>query len=126
MRRISDRTNSLQLIAFGACCVALAMAIPYPDHGLGHEPHGKPHIPVGPKGYGKDQYFQYINVPAHKVFEWGYRRGIDPHHFREEYLSQKDHTFKAKVSRLVGQSWQIGVDAGKADKTISFSPLDHE
>ena len=85
------------MIAFGACCVALAMAIPYPDHGLGHEPHGKPHIPVGPKGYGKDQYFQYINVPAHKVFEWGYRRGIDPHHFREEYLSQKDHTFKAKV-----------------------------
>ena len=88
------------MVAFGACCVALAMGLPYPDHGLDHGPHGKPHIPVGPKGYGKDQYFQYINVPAHKVFEWGYRRGIDPHHFREEYLSQKDHTFKAKVSIL--------------------------
>ena len=47
--------------------------------------------------YGKGEYFQYINVPANKVFEWGYRRGNDPNHFREEYLSQKDHAFKAKV-----------------------------
>ena len=46
--------------------------------------------------YAGDNYFQYINVPAHKTFEWGYRRG-NPHHNREEYLSQKDHTFKAKV-----------------------------
>lgn len=46
--------------------------------------------------YGPDNYFQYINVPAHKTFEWGYRRG-NPTHNREEYLSQKDHTFKAKV-----------------------------
>ena len=61
--------------------------------------------PQGPKGplpipregsYGSDQYFQYINVPAHKTFEWGYKRG-NPKHNREEYLSQKDHTFKAKV-----------------------------
>jgi len=51
----------------------------------------------GADGYGKgDGYFQYINVPAHKKFEWGYRRGND-HHHREEYLSQKDHTFKAKL-----------------------------
>jgi hypothetical protein len=49
-------------------------------------------------GYGKgDGYFQYINVPASEAFEWGYRRG-NPGHNREEYLSQKDHTFKAKVS----------------------------
>ena len=88
--------------------MALAMGLPYPDHG--HDPHVKGHIPVGPKGYGKDQYFQYINVPDHKVFEWGYRRGIDPHHFREEYLSQKDHTFKAKVSNLgsIGESMWDG------------------
>ena len=46
--------------------------------------------------YGPDNYFQYINVPAHKTFEWGYKRG-NPKHNREEYLSQKDHTFKAKV-----------------------------
>ena len=31
-------------------------------------------------GYGKgDGYFQYINVPAHKKFEWGYRRGNPDH-----------------------------------------------
>ena len=50
--------------------------------------------------YGGDNYFQYINVPAHKTFEWGYRRG-NPDHNREEYLSQKDHTFKAKVSHII-------------------------
>jgi hypothetical protein len=43
-------------------------------------------------------YFQYINVPAPATFEWGYRRGA-PEHNREEYLSQKDHTFKAKVKK---------------------------
>merc|ERR1711936_1373231 len=44
----------------------------------------------------RDNYFQYINVPAPATFEWGYRRG-NPDHNREEYLSQKDHTFKAKL-----------------------------
>ena len=54
-------------------------------------------LPIPREGsYGPDQYFQYINVPAHKTFEWGYKRG-NPKHNREEYLSQKDHTFKAKV-----------------------------
>ena len=54
--------------------------------------------PEGPQpipregSYGPDQYFQYINVPAHKTFEWGYKRG-NPKHNREEYLSQKDDTF---------------------------------
>ncbi|XP_023330593.1 uncharacterized protein LOC111702991 [Eurytemora carolleeae] len=46
--------------------------------------------------YAAGDYFQYINVPAHKVFEWGYRRG-NPSHNREQYLSQKDHTFKSKL-----------------------------
>merc|ERR550525_448270 len=54
-------------------------------------------------GYGPDNYFQYINVPAHKTFEWGYRRG-NPDHNREEYLSQKDHTFKAKLKWHDGYS----------------------
>jgi hypothetical protein len=45
-------------------------------------------------------YFQYINVPAPATFEWGYRRGA-PEHNREEYLSQKDHTFKAKVKKPI-------------------------
>merc|ERR1719415_231996 len=62
----------------------------------------RPQAPTGPLpipregSYGPDNYFQYINVPAHKTFEWGYRRG-NPDHNREEYLSQKDHTFKAKL-----------------------------
>merc|ERR1712073_203179 len=62
----------------------------------------RPQAPTGPLpipregSYAGDNYFQYINVPAHKTFEWGYRRG-NPDHNREEYLSQKDHTFKAKL-----------------------------
>ena len=66
---------------------------------------------VTPIGYGKgDGYFQYINVPAPEAFEWGYRRGA-PEHNREEYLSQKDHTFKAKV-RVQG-GVQGGVQEGR-------------
>ena len=68
-----------------------------------------PQVPVpGPKsgGYAPDHYFQYINVPKHKVYEWGYKRG-NKDHFREEYLSQKDHTFKAKGSRIVIYSFKF-------------------
>jgi len=49
-------------------------------------------------------------VPAPATFEWGYRRGA-PEHNREEYLSQKDHTFKAKV-RVQG-GVQGGVQEGR-------------
>ena len=60
-------------------------------------PQAEGPLPIPREGsYGPDQYFQYINVPAHKTFEWGYKRG-NPKHNREEYLSQKDHTFKAKL-----------------------------
>ena len=74
--------------------MSLSLAHPRPDGGsTGPLPIPRP----GADGsYGGDQFFQYINVPAEKVFEWGYRRG-NPSHNREEYLSQKDHTFKAKV-----------------------------
>ena len=53
-------------------------------------------------GYGKgDGYFQYINVPAHKQFEWGYRRGNPDHNrlptfFHVNYL--KIFTFSVKSS----------------------------
>ena len=62
-------------------------------------PQGPIKVPKpGPGGhYGAEHYFHYTNVNAPKDFEWGYRRGNDPEHFREEYLSQKAHTFKAKV-----------------------------
>merc|ERR1712080_46762 len=65
----------------------------FPDGPAGPLPIPRP----GSDGsYAGDNYFQYINVPAIKTFEWGYRRG-NPDHNREEYLSQKDHTFKAKL-----------------------------
>ena len=72
------------------------MAWPAPDGPPG--PHGGLTFPKpGPDGaYAGDNYFQYINVPAPHTFEWGYRRG-NPDHNREQYLSQKDHTFKAKL-----------------------------
>merc|ERR1712187_633660 len=72
---------------------ASAYPMAFPDGPAGPLPIPRP----GSDGsYAGDNYFQYINVPAHKTFEWGYRRG-NPDHNREEYLSQKDHTFKAKL-----------------------------
>merc|ERR1719391_1864411 len=80
-----------------SCLAGVSLALPFPlpfPQGPGA---GAP-LPIpGADGYGKgDGYFQYINVPGPKTFEWGYRRG-NPEHNREEYLSQKDHTFKAKL-----------------------------
>merc|ERR1719309_1350901 len=80
----------------GAVCTTLVATVscfPHPQGAAGPLPIPRP----GSDGsYGGDNHFQYINVPAHKTFEWGYRRG-NPDHNREEYLSQKDHTFKAKL-----------------------------
>merc|ERR1719347_1126743 len=87
---------------FLGCLVGLSQALPYPMPYPFALPDGPPAGPLpiprpGADGsYSGDNYFQYINVPAHKTFEWGYRRG-NPEHNREEYLSQKDHTFKAKL-----------------------------
>jgi len=87
-----------KLGAVCACFVATVSGYPFAQ-GPGGSPGGPLPIPrPGSDGsYGAgDGHFQYINVPAHKTFEWGYRRG-NPDHNREEYLSQKDHTFKAKL-----------------------------
>merc|ERR1711970_1103936 len=82
-----------RLVTASACLVASITGFPRPQGPAGPLPIPRP----GSDGsYGGDNYFQYINVPAHKTFEWGYRRG-NPDHNREEYLSQKDHTFKAKL-----------------------------
>merc|ERR1719369_1146104 len=81
-----------------ACLVASVSSYPFasPDGPGGHA-GGLPIPRPGTDGsYAGDNYFQYINVPAPATFEWGYRRG-NPDHNREEYLSQKDHTFKAKL-----------------------------
>ena len=53
-----------------------------------------------------------------QVFEWGYRRGNDPAHFREEYLSQKDHTFKAKV--IINYSILRGIICSNTSAVIIY------
>merc|ERR1719325_536641 len=76
----------IRLAAVCATVVAAVSGYPRPQG-----PEGP--LPIPREGsYGPDQYFQYINVPAHKTYKWG-----NPKHNREEYLSQKDHTFKAKL-----------------------------
>ena len=61
---------------------------------------GQGPLPIPREGsYGPQDYFQYINVPAHKVFEWGYRRG-NPDHNRD--LSKKDSISKINVRRCGG------------------------
>merc|ERR1712147_102080 len=88
---VTLRVSMYQLGAVCATLVATVSCFPYPQQGPLPIPR-----PGSDGSYAGDNYFQYINVPAHKTFEWGYRRG-NPDHNREEYLSQKDHTFKAKL-----------------------------
>merc|ERR1712212_1062700 len=89
-------TSYFTMNYLGAVCTTLVATVscfPHPQGAAGPLPIPRP----GSDGsYGGDNHFQYINVPAHKTFEWGYRRG-NPDHNREEYPSQKDHTFKAKL-----------------------------
>merc|ERR1712045_253638 len=49
-------------------------------------------------GYGKqpDGYFQYVNVPAHKEYEFGWNRG-HPNHYISRYEQSKDHRFRTRV-----------------------------
>ncbi|XP_043233501.1 uncharacterized protein LOC122387402 [Amphibalanus amphitrite] len=49
-------------------------------------------------GYKEPQgYFQYLNVPAHKQYEFGWKRG-NPHHFIGRYEQAKDHRFRTRVN----------------------------
>ncbi len=79
---------SLQLSLF----VALSAAFPYPQDSVEARQGG---------GYGKqpDGYFQYVNVPAHKEYEFGWNRG-NPHHYISRYEQAKDHRFRTRVSSL--------------------------
>jgi len=67
--------------------------IPVPQYGVAASTR------PGPNGNeaNRDNYFQYINVPQLKTYEWGYHRGNGIGNFYEEFLSQKNHAFKAKV-----------------------------
>merc|ERR1711953_387138 len=72
--------------------VSMASAFPFP-YPQGPAGPALAYPKAGPNGhYDAKHYFQYTNVAAPDVFEWGYRRGNDPQHFREEYLSQKAPT----------------------------------
>ncbi|XP_037079571.1 heterogeneous nuclear ribonucleoproteins A1 homolog [Pollicipes pollicipes] len=53
---------------------------------------------AGDGGYGKqpDGYFQYVNVPGHKEYEFGWNRG-NPHHYISRYEQAKDHRFRTRV-----------------------------
>ncbi|XP_050692266.1 uncharacterized protein LOC126983540 [Eriocheir sinensis] len=57
--------------------------------------HGGGH---GGGGYGNqpEGYFQYVNVPAHKEYEFGWNRG-NPHHYISRFEQAKDHRFRTRV-----------------------------
>ena len=78
-----------------ATLIGAISCLPYPQGAAGTNPLPIPR-PGKDGSYAGDQFFQYINVPALNTFEWGFRRGNADHNI-EEYLSQKDSTFKSKV-----------------------------
>ena len=57
------------------------------------------------RSYDSEYYSHYVHVPRHKEYQWMYKQGNKYHH-REGYLSQNDHTFKAKVSNEKGKIHQ--------------------
>ena len=48
----------------------------------------------------QDGYFQYVNVPAVKEYEFGWNRG-NPNHYISRYEQNKDHRFRTRVSALL-------------------------
>merc|ERR1712165_494136 len=89
-------TFTMNRLSATVCVTIIAGASAFPA-AQGPPAGGVGGLPIPREGqYGAGNYFQYINVPGPNTFEWGYRRG-NPKHNREEYLSQKDHTFKAKL-----------------------------
>ncbi|KAG7155135.1 RNA-binding protein FUS-like [Homarus americanus] len=54
-------------------------------------------MPQGGGGYKQPEgYFQYVNVPAHKEYEFGWNRG-NPHHYISRFEQAKDHRFRTRV-----------------------------
>eukprot|EP00091_Calanus_sinicus_P006191 TRINITY_DN16797_c0_g1_i1.p1 TRINITY_DN16797_c0_g1~~TRINITY_DN16797_c0_g1_i1.p1 ORF type:complete len:144 (-),score=21.45 TRINITY_DN16797_c0_g1_i1:65-451(-) len=70
--------------------LAVSLSLPFP--------HPLPQDGAGSAGYGKqpDGYFQYVNVPAHKEYEFGWNRG-SPEHYISRYEQSKDHRFRTRV-----------------------------
>ncbi|KAL7646907.1 UNVERIFIED_CONTAM: hypothetical protein RMT77_002164 [Armadillidium vulgare] len=50
-----------------------------------------------PTGYDAPKgYFQYVNVPGIKEYEFGFNRG-NPHHWISRFEQAKDHRFRTRV-----------------------------
>ena len=93
----------------------------------------RPQAPKGaPPSYGKqpDGYFQYVNVPGHKEYEFGWNRG-HPNHYISRYEQSKDHRFRTRVSSFPAHCRNLKncfplrffVKAILADKTAQFDNL---
>ncbi|CAL4212142.1 unnamed protein product, partial [Meganyctiphanes norvegica] len=60
-----------------ACLFGVISGFPQPQH----QPQG---------------FFQYVNVPAHKEYEFGWNRGNE-HHYISRFEQSKDHRFRTRV-----------------------------
>ncbi|XP_047471042.1 uncharacterized protein LOC125026565 [Penaeus chinensis] len=69
------------LILFAACILGVVSAFPQGGGGSYKQPEG---------------YFQYVNVPGHKEYEFGWNRG-NPHHYISRFEQAKDHRFRTRV-----------------------------
>jgi len=47
-------------------------------------------------GTSPEGYFQFANVPAHKEYEVGWRKG-NPNHYVSRFEQAKDHRFRTRV-----------------------------
>merc|ERR1711990_385697 len=77
-----------------ALLLFVSMAYAYPRPQQDQRPAGAAPAP----SYGKqpDGYFQYVNVPGHKEYEFGWNRG-HPNHYISRYEQSKDHRFRTRV-----------------------------
>merc|ERR1712086_477360 len=90
--------------------VSMAAAFPYP-YPQAPGPAGLAYPKAGPNGhFDAKNYFQITNVAAPDVFEWGYRRGNDPQHFREQHGGQ-------------GEQFYDYNHGGYAPKAPEYAPL---
>ena len=70
-------------------CATVAMCRSFPQGDLDTAPsYKKP----------QDGYFQYVNVPAVKEYEFGWNRG-NPNHYISRYEQNKDHRFRTRVRK---------------------------
>merc|ERR1711953_15479 len=84
----SGRTDTMQLSTLICFCALVCAAYAFP----------RPQGIKGAPSYGKqpDGYFQYVNVPGHKEYEFGWNKG-HPNHYISRYEQSKDHRFRTRV-----------------------------